>query len=84
MELTWCQVEEVGLKAAFILQGSRERHKVVIGSRSKWKFLSLPPQKKMLSILPHQINSPHSVHTWQKTLFRYFLQHGACFDFFFF
>lgn len=68
MELTWCQVEEVGLKAAFILQGSRERHKVVIGSRSKWKFLSLPPKKKMLSILPHQINSPHRVSTLGRKL----------------
>lgn len=67
MELTWCQVEEVGLKAAFILQGSRERHKVVIGSRSKWKFLSLPP-KKMLSILPHQINSPHRVSAFGRKL----------------
>lgn len=52
MELTWCQVEEVGLKAAFILQGSRERHKVVIGSRSKWKFLSLPPKKNAQYFAP--------------------------------
>lgn len=55
MELTWCQVEEVGLKAAFILQGSRERHKVVIGSRSKWKFLSLPPKKKHSVFCPTKL-----------------------------
>lgn len=41
MELTRSQVEEVRL---FILQGSRESHKVVIGIRPMWKFLS--PSRK--------------------------------------
>lgn len=58
MELTWCQVEKVALKAAFILLCSWERHKVVIGSRSKLKFLT-PSPKKCSIFSPHQINSPH-------------------------
>lgn len=67
MELTWYQVEKVDLKAAFILLGSWERHKVVIGSGSKWKFLS-PSPKKCSIFLPHQINSPHRVSEFGKKL----------------
>lgn len=44
MELTHSQVEEVRLKEAFILQGSRESHNIVTGFRPMWKFLS-PSQK---------------------------------------
>lgn len=67
MERTRCQVEKVVLKAAFILLGSWERHKVVIGSRSKWKFLS-PSPKKCSIFLPHQINSPRRVSAFGKKL----------------
>lgn len=44
MKLTRSQVEEVRLKGASILRGSRKSHKVVIGFRPMWKFLS--PSRK--------------------------------------
>lgn len=56
MEPTRSQVEEVRLKRAFILQGSRESHKVVIGFRPMWKFLS--PSRKCSIFCCTKIISP--------------------------